>query len=183
LGIAIPSAISGRAIECLRAFAERRNAKVYHVEAIVQIRAEAASRDFFFQFAVSGSDYSGIYLPGLLAAHARNIFPADSAETWPEVKRQFCCLVEKYCPAIRCFQPSGLVSVAAGESALNMTEQLALQEGIGEGSAIYGRESSFAPRALFMNLSRQHVLTGASPTGQQYRRVARRRCGGGSTST
>src|SRR5262249_49299010 len=94
-----------------------------------------------------------------------------------QVERQFCYLVEKYRPAIRRFQPSGLVSVGAGESALNMTKQFALQEGIGEGSAIYDRESP--PRASFMNLSRQHVLAGAGLPGQQSRRVARRRRVGG----
>ena len=89
--------------------AQRRDPKVYDVEAVIQIRAEAASRHFLFQFAVSGGDYSGIDLSGLLAAHAlETSFLKIAQKLGLQVKRQFCYLVEKYRPASAASNRPGL---------------------------------------------------------------------------
>jgi hypothetical protein len=54
-----------------------------------------------------------------------------------------------------------------GESALNMTEQLAVEEFLGHGRAVDGDERFFGPVTLQMYRSRQKLLARAGLTGYE----------------
>src|SRR5439155_1256823 len=69
---------------------------------------------------------------------------------------------------------SGLLLMRAGEGALLVAEELALEELLGKRYAIDGDERPCGPRAPRMNRARQHFLAGAALAEQQHRTLALR---------
>src|SRR5262249_7111190 len=147
---------------------------------IVQVRAKAAGRKVILKLAIGGRDDSRIHLDGFLATHAfETVVLEKTEELGLETGRKFRDLVQEHRSATRGLKPSRLVFDRPREGALHMAEELALEQMVGERSAVDDSERMVAARAPLMNLTRKHVLAGAGLAGQQDDRpAARGRVGG-----
>src|SRR5258708_5928029 len=91
----------------------------------------------------------------------------------------FGYLVQKNCAAIGCLKQAAAAGIRSGERALLMSEQLALQNGLGEGAAVDGSESHLGACAVCMNRSCYKFLARPAGTGNQYvGRAGRDPCNG-----
>src|SRR5436309_758131 len=71
-------------------------------------------------------------------------------------------------------QFSGLVSIRAGKAALHMTEQLRLEESLGEAGAIHGDECKRAASGVRVNIASHEIFADAALAGDQDLAVAGR---------
>src|SRR5258708_16096481 len=76
-------------------------------------------------------------------------------------------LVEKNRAAIGCLKQAAAAGIRSGERALLMSEQLALQNGLGEGAAVDGSKSHLGACAVCMNRSCYKFLAGPAATVNQ----------------
>src|SRR5258708_24118369 len=88
-------------------------------------------------------------------------------------------LVKKTVASIGSLKQAAAAGIRSGERALLMSEQLALQNGLGEGAAVDGSESHLGACAVCMNRSCYKFLAGPAGTGNQYvGRAGRDSCNG-----
>ena len=80
-------------------------------------------------------------------------------------------LVEEQRAAGCRLEPAGLVRPGAGEGALDVAEELALEEMLRQRGARDGDEGPCGARAPAVDGARQHALARAALAGEQYRRV------------
>src|SRR5947209_15817751 len=98
-----------------------------HVDAVEQVFTEITDRDLLFQVAVGGKNKADIYLFICLPANAAELAVLqDLKQLGLDARIEFPDFIEEECAAIGQFDASGFGSHGAGESALFMTEQLAL---------------------------------------------------------
>src|SRR5258708_27493958 len=76
-------------------------------------------------------------------------------------------LVQKNRAAIGCLKQAAAAGIRSGERALLMSEQLALQNGLGEGAAVDGSKSHLGACAVCMNRSCYKFLAGPAGTGNE----------------
>src|SRR5260370_41605641 len=88
-------------------------------------------------------------------------------------------LVQKNGAAIGSLKQAAAAGIRSGERALLMSEQLALQNGLGEGAAVDGSKSHLGTCAVCMNGSCYKFLARPAGTGNQYLgRAGRDPCNG-----
>ena len=90
------------------------------------------------------------------------------------VDAELADLVEEQRAAVRRLEPAGARRDGAGERAFLVAEQLALDQGGGNGRAVDAHERAAAPRAALVQRAREQLLAGAGFAEQQHRRVGRR---------
>ena len=109
----------------------------HHVEPVVEVLAEPAGVDLIEQVAVRGRDDPGVDLLGVVIADPLEFpFLEDAEQLDLELGRGAVDLVEKDRSRVRGLEPSGPVVHRAGERALDVPEELAFQEALGESPAI-----------------------------------------------
>jgi len=120
------------------------------------------------------SDHTYVDVDGLLAADASDLASVEDAQQLRlDGERQLSELVEEDRSA-SCSLECPLVGLQrARERTLLVTEQLALHEARGDGSAVDDLERTVTSRARRMNRSREHVLSGAGLAEEQDRRLRR----------
>ena len=109
----------------------------HDVEAVVQVLAEPAGVDLVEQVAVGGGDDPGVDLDGLGVADALELALLEDAEQLHlELGRGAVDLVEEDGAGVRRLEPAGAVLDGAGERALDVAEQLAFEQALGQGPAV-----------------------------------------------
>jgi hypothetical protein len=106
------------------------------VDAVVEVLAELARRDELLEGLVAGEDDAHVDLDGLRAAHGLELaFLEDAQQLELHAGRGGVDLVEEDRPAVGREEAADLVGVRAGEGALDVPEELALQQRLGDAAA------------------------------------------------
>jgi hypothetical protein len=92
-------------------------------------------------------------------------------------QRQLADLVEEDGAVVGLREQSLARPVGAGERALGVAEEFALDQGLGDGAAVDRDEGAIAPRREFVQAARRHALAGAALAGDQHGAVGRRDAG------
>ena len=144
------------------AIAERREPEVHHVQAVVEVFAEAARADLFFEVPVRRGDDADVDLLGLRVADAEDDALLQRAEELHlQVQRELADLVEEERALVGLLELAGLVDDGARERAAHVTEQLALDEVLGDGAAVDRHERPVLALAPAVELLRDELLAGA----------------------
>jgi hypothetical protein len=86
----------------------------------------------------------------------------------------FADLVEKQRASIGELEAAGLVFECAGERALHVAEEFALEETFGHRAAVQFDHRTVASRTSLVDGSRDQLLSGAAFSGDEHGRVGRR---------
>ena len=141
-----------------------------HVQAIEEILSEPAHGHQLLQVLVGGRDDTDIDADHILATHATELaLLEDSKEFGLRQHRHLPDLVEENGPFVGQFEEATPRIDRACEGALLVTEELALQEGLGEGGNVYRDERAVAPRREVMDSSRNQLLTCPRLTRDEHR--------------
>ena len=86
-------------------------------------------------------------------------------------QRHVADLVEEERAAVALLELADAAAVGAGEGALLVAEQLALQQGLRDGGAVEGQERRLGPGAVLVDGAGDQFLAGAALAGDQHRHV------------
>ena len=126
--------------------AERRDTQRKDLEAIVEVLAEVALGDVFLEVPVGRGDDPHVHPPLLGGAERANLaFLQHAQELRLEREGHLRHFVEKERAAVGNLEEALLVFVGAGEAALAMPEELALEEVLGHRRAVLAHEELVAP--------------------------------------
>ena len=155
-------------------FTQRWHVDAEATQAEVQILAKTPRTRHFAQVAVGGSDDAHVDLAHLLAAQRPDFLGFEHMQQLDlQRQRQLADFVEKD-RAFVGFEKQALAgAVGAGEGALGVAEELALQQVLGYGAAVDRDESSVGAQALLVDRTRDHALAGAAFATDQHRAVGR----------
>ena len=131
------------------ALAQRRQLDVDDVEAVVEVLAEAALLHLGGEVAVRRGDDAHVDRDGLVAADALERPLLEHAEELHlHGRRDLADLVEEERAAVGLLEAADAPLVRAGERALLVAEELALEERLGERRAVERDEGRLRARAL-----------------------------------
>ena len=152
---------------------QRRHDDVDDVETVEQILAERPLLDHVAQVAVGRGDHADVddasaaigadllQLAGLEESQQQALHP----------QRHLADFVEEDRAHVGSFELSWLVAIGAGEAALHVTEQLGLEQCLGQASAVDRREDMAGSRAARMDRARDDFLADAALARDQNLRV------------
>ena len=136
LGVALQEELDQRR-DVLAALAQGRQVDRHDVEPVVQVLAEPAGLDLVEQVAVGRGDDPGVDLLGVGVADPLELPLLQDAEQLDlELGRGAVDLVEEDAAGVRGLEPAGPVVDGAGERPLDVAEQLALEQALGQGAAV-----------------------------------------------
>ena len=166
--------VLGQGRDVLGAVAERRDDDPGDVEAVEQVLAEPAGRDLFGQVAVRGRDDAGIGAESLGPTDALELPLLEDAEDLGLGRRgQLAHLVEEDGAAGRTLEPAGLLAVGSGEGTALVAEELALDQALGQRTAIDPDEGTGRAVRVAVQGGGDQFLTGATLADDQDRGVGR----------
>src|SRR5258708_19414284 len=155
--------------------AQRRNLEVDHVQAVVQIIAEAALTHQRQEFNVGSSYDAHVDFQLLSAAETHEFALLNHAQKLGlRLGADGGDFVKKYRALIGDFEESLLGSNRAGERALHMAEELRLQEVHGDRSRIYGHKGFVRARGSGVNRLGDEFLARAAFATDENRGARRR---------
>ena len=142
---------------------ERRHLDVHDVEAVVQILAEVTAHDQLLQVAVRGGDDAHVDRRRLGAADRAHLVLLQHAQQLDlQTHRHVADLVEHQRAAVGRLEQAAVLANRAGERALHVTEQLALEQVLGHRAAVDRDERPIATRARLVNRACQQLFAGAA---------------------
>ena len=132
------------------------------VQPVVEILAELPARDHLREVAVGRRDDAHVDADRLVAADALELALLQHAQQLDlGLERQLADLVEEQRAAVRQLEAALVLADRAGERALLVAEQLALDEAGGDRGAVHLDEQALAPRAGLVDRARDQLLAGA----------------------
>src|SRR3984957_19733305 len=156
----------GEGKDVLRSFAQRRQRERNHVQAVIEILAKTAGRDFSLEISIGRDDNASVNSERAITANSLKAAVLNEAQKFDlQRRRQLGNFVEQHGAAVDCFETSGLVVDRAGETSANMTEQLVFEHVLRQRRAANHDERAMPARTPSMNLLRKHVLAGPTLTG------------------
>jgi hypothetical protein len=159
----------------LAPLAERRQADVHDVQAIVKILAERALAHEISQILVGRRDHARIDGDGLGAADRPDLPLLEHAEELDlEAHRHVADLIEQERAAVRGLEQALVAAVGARERALLVAEELRLEQVLGHGAAVDADEGLLAAVACAVNRAREELLAGARFARDEHARIRRR---------
>src|SRR5262249_54175582 len=141
----------------------------------VKVLAEAPGIDRRLEVAVGRRDDAYVDAPPLRAADGSHLLLLQDAEQLHLHRRRHVAdLVEEERAAVGLDEEARLVAERSSERTAHVAEELALEQRLGERSAIDGDERTGAARAVLVDRARDHLLPGAALAEDQHRAAARR---------
>ncbi len=139
---------------------KRRHRETDHLETIAQVRPERSGLDRRPKRPVRGRDDSDVDAAGEVLTDAPHLAFLDH----PEELRlragcEFAHLVEEQRALVSLFEQALALADRPGERAARVTEQLRLDQFIGESRAVERAEGSMAPRTEAVNGARHQLLS------------------------
>ena len=165
----------GQRQHVVRPLAQRRELQVDDVEAVEEILAERPLLHLVGKVAVGGREDADVdrHRPG--AADAVDHALLDGAQQLGlQAHVHLGDLVEQQRAAVGLLELADAARDGAGEGALLVAEELALQQVFGDRGAVDRDEGRVAPVRLHVDVARHHLLAGAAFAGDQDRGVGRR---------
>ncbi len=147
----------------------------HHVDAEVEVGAELVLLHHLFQVAVGGGDEAHVHLVGPGAPHPLELLLLQHPQQLGlEGGRDVADLIqEQGAPVGQLEAPLALVG-GAGEGALLVTEELGLQQGLGQGGTVELDEGAVPAAAQVVDGPGDDLLAGAGLAPQQDSGLARR---------
>ena len=159
----------------LDALAQRRNRDRKDVETIVEIASERSVFDHALEIAVRRGDDPHVDALGSRAAEAFELALLQNPQQLGlHFERDVTDLVEEQRAAVRQFEPASPARDRAGERALLVSEQFALEQAGGQRRRVHPDERPLAPRTEVVDRARDQLLAGARFAEDQHRAVGRR---------
>ena len=139
--------VIGQQRNVLAPLAQRRHVERNHVQPVEQILAKIAALDLLLQILVGGRDHAHVHLHELGRAHRLEALLVERAQHLGlRPQAHVADLVQEQRAAVGLLELADLVLVRAGEAALAVAEQLALDQLLGNGRAV-DLDERLAPRA------------------------------------
>ena len=133
----------------LAPLAQRRHLDAQHVEPVEEVLAEAAGADLGLEFARGRGDHAHVDAARLrFAERAHFLLLEDAQQLDLERQRQLADLVEEERAAVGLDEEAAPRAVGAGEGALGVPEELALEQRLGNRAAVHRDEGLAAARRL-----------------------------------
>ena len=159
--------------------AERRQVDGHDVQAIIEVFAKLAFAHHFGQIAVGGRNQPDIDVALGGIAHLLDAFGLQCAEQLSlGFHAQVADFVEKQRALVGRLEKPLFCGDGAAERALHVAEQLAFQQGGGQGAAIAGHQRMILAAAEAMNCPDEHFLARAALADQQHRAIGGRHASG-----
>ncbi len=150
------------------ALAQRRDVQLDHVQPVVQILPEGLGSDGIDQIAIGCGDDADVdprFRP--VGSDALNLTGLEESEEKPlHSRRGFADLVHEHRSAVRLFEDTGAIAKRAGETSSYVTEELGLEQRLGQRGAVHRDERILSPLAAGMNQPRDDLLANAAFSGQ-----------------
>lgn len=109
-------------------FAQRRQEERHDAESVEQVRAKAASGDFFAKRTVRGGDDTNVHGLSVGAAHRLDLpLLKDTQELRLNIERQLAHLVQEERATISRTKMTWSITMRTGERAFDMPEELTFQ--------------------------------------------------------
>ena len=141
----------------------------HHIESIIQIVAETAGVDFVFQKLIGGGDDAGIDVDSCGSRRrARTPSPASTRSSFDlQLRTHAGDFVEKNGAAVRRLESAGFVVDGSGERSLDVAEQLAFQQTLGQGPAVDAHVGTIGAGAETVEAAGDEFLAGAGFADEQ----------------
>ena len=152
---------------------ERGNGDRQRVETVVQVFAEGALPDTLQQVFIGGGDDPHIRGDDAVAAHPHEFLLLQHAQQL-DLQRlaHGLNLVQKERAPVGVFEEAQLSALpGAGEGAFVITEQLALQQGVGKRGAVDGHKGKVPAAGGIVNGVGEQLFAGAALAGQEDGRI------------
>ncbi len=151
------------------ALAQRRNRQVDDVEAIEQVLAELPLVDEMPQAPVGGGDDPDVdRRPRPLGADLLQLAGLEEAQQHAlHPQRHLADFVEEHGALVRHLELAGLVAIRPGEAALDVAEELRLEQRLGQAGAVHGDEVVVLPRPFHVDGPGHDFLADAALAGDQ----------------
>ena len=138
---------------------ERRNREVHHVEAVVEVFAEPPVRDVLFEVSRCRGDHANVHLLGLrLPDRAHLLFLQHPQELHLERQGQLSDLVEEEGSVVGLDEEAAPRATGAGERALCVTEEFALEQAVRNCAAVDRNECLCPTWRLGVDGTRQYLF-------------------------
>src|SRR5260370_2008366 len=156
-----------------RAVAQRGDLQLDHVEAIVQIFAEAFFLEQLIEMLIGRGDYSRIDLDCLRAADPfEGPLLQEAQQLGLHHRSQVADFVEQDRATLGRFEPSRLVFDRTGKRTAHVSEEFALEQMLAQRRACNLYEWPGFARAQAMYVRSEHAFAGATLAGDQRGRIA-----------
>src|SRR6202030_2489634 len=170
--------ISCQCWDILPAVAQGRHVKGNHVQAIEKILAKGAARDFLFEMLVRCGDDAHVDAQGGVGAHALEALFLEYPQNFRlRAQAHVADFIEEQRPAVGLLKFTDLVFRRAGKAALNVPEELGLDQFLRNGRAIDFHERALAAKARSVQRARNQLFARTALTVDQHAAVGRRRDG------
>lgn len=167
-----PEEMRGQEGDVFASLGETRHVDGNDIQAVEQIGAEFSFADRLLKIDVGGRDDADIRRERLVSADAFVLLLLQQAQqVCLHFRRAVADLVEKNGAAFGGFEQSFPQPVGARERAPLMAEELAAEQGLGEGAAVDGMKILRRARAVSMDGVRDEFLACAAFTGDQDRQL------------
>src|ERR1700732_127664 len=154
-------------------FAQRGNGDGKDVEAVKQVRAKGLLARGLLQIFIGGSEKPDVNLNRTSAAHAHEFsFLQNTQQLGLKDGRKLANFIQKNGAAFGNFEKSFFLGNGAGECALFVAKQFALQQSFGKGGAVQGYKRLSFSRAVVVNGAGGQLLAGTALAANQYGGIA-----------
>ena len=158
--------------DVLAPLAQRRHLEADDIEAVVEVLPEPSLADLLLEVPVRCCQDPYIHGPCRRAAEGLDLLLLQEAENLClEGGRHLRDFVEHQGAAVGCSYPARASADGAGEGPLLMTEELALEERVGNGGAVDGGERPLRAVAVLVNDVGDDFLARAALAVNEHRRL------------
>ena len=162
----------GEQEDVVAALAQGRQDDVDDAQAEIEVLTEGAAAHLFLEVHVGGGDHPDIDVQRRVLAHrVEGALLEEAQEAQLHERRDVADLVEEQGAAVRLEDAAETVAVGAGERALAVPEQLALQERLGDGGAVDLDQRPVLAVALQVQGLGGEFLAGAGFAGDEHGQV------------
>ena len=157
-----PQEMQRQRFDVLRPFPQRRQLDGDHVQAVIEILTEAPFANLTLQILVGGGHETHIHLFWAGRTDRDEVALLDDPQQFGLYRRtDIPDLVQKERAAVGLLQQTFLVHHRAGEGTAQMPEQLAFQQGVGQGGAVQRNKRFFPAQAVAVQGAGDQFLAGA----------------------
>ncbi len=158
-----------------RALAQRRQVQRDDVQPVVEIAAEVADANLLVEIAIRRRDDARVDRNRLRRADGNDFAMLQRAQQLDlRRRRRLADFVEEERALRRRAEQTDLVANRAGERALHVTEQFALEQAFGERAAVDREERSLRAHRQIVDVAGDDFLTGSRLALNEHRGIGRR---------
>ena len=167
LGV-LPQEVRGQQRNVFAAIAQRRQADLDGVQAEEQILAEAALGDFGVEVGIGRGEDADVHAARLRGADALELAGLERAQQLGlQVLRDVGDLVEEQRAAVGHFEAADAVALGVGERALDVAEQLAFEDALGQAAGVHRDQRTRGAQRDGVQRLRDQSLAGAVFAGDE----------------